>query len=213
MTRVPAVKNDLERKSDDFYSRLSPDEVRIVKSTVKGLEDFMRENCGTAYLIAGCGSVLRSDHSGLAKDIDLAVVGFKYSPAGTKHTFNDVISFTKSVQGYFARTLENLKTSGTEFSTFEIKGGSGPFSRVNEGINTTLDGVSLEVRTELEDFGWYNSKGLQIKPEHTRPIDVQFVFNRTPAEWIEEQASLTDSPESRAKHVGEPFYYAPLAYA
>src|SRR3989338_5223740 len=173
------IKSVLEMSSDDFYGRLSHDEVKIVRSTVKGLDEFMRANCRTPFLVAGCGSVLRSEHQGLAKDIDLAVVGFHYARIG-EHSFEDVISFTKSVQGYFGRTLENLKASGTEFSAFEIRGGSGPFSRVDEGITTILDGLGVEVRTNLEDFGWYNSKGLQIKPEHTRSIDVQFVFNRSP---------------------------------
>lgn len=206
------VRSSLEQDPKQFYDRLSPDEAKLVRSTVKGLEDYMRENCNGPFLIAGCGGILRSKHSGLAKDIDLAVVGFNYTLEGD-HTFAQVVAFTKAVQGYFGRLLQKLKESRTEFHAFEINGGSGPFARVDEGIETTLEGLSLEVRTDLEKFGWYNSKGFQLKPEHTRPVDIQFVFNRTPEQWRREQAQLADDPTSRTRHVGRPFYYAVLAYS
>lgn len=206
------VRDSLEQDPELFYSRLSPDEARLVRSTVKGLEDFMQEKCNGPFLVAGCGGILRAEHPSLARDIDLAVVGFNYTLEGS-HTFAHVVEFTRAVQGYFGMLLQKLKESGTEFSAFEIGGGSGPFARVNEGITTTLEGLALEVRTDLEKFGWYNSKGFQLKPEHTRPVDIQFVFNRTPEQWKRAQAQLTDDPTSRTKHVGRPFYYSVLAYS
>jgi hypothetical protein len=173
---------------DLFYSRINEVERKHVKWLVEHVSDYFarlgRPNLG----VAGVGSVLRDLVS--AKDIDIAVVGFSYCAPDT-HSFRHVELFTEEVANYFRNLASSLITprylGGGEITIPSKAGpfssGSGPFCGLNEGLEGVLEGGAVRMTSNVENFGLWNSKGLQVNFQGCRPIDLQFVFNRTLAEW------------------------------
>src|SRR3989344_2146452 len=170
-----------------FYDRLNPMEAGSVKELTGNLRDYMYSKLRKNFLIAGVGGILRLEDPKKANDIDLAVVGFRYSPIG-KHNFHDVVLFTQEVQEYFERFNIGLTMEQGIEGRITYLSGSGPLGKLDI-INDFEDGIGsiVSVKSELGEFGRYNSKGFQISLKDIKPIDVQFVFNRTPEEWKSEQ--------------------------
>ena len=203
--------NRLEQERDVFLERVSPKEAEILETTVGDLRDYMQSLNRGSFLIAGVGSVLRFEDPSRAKDIDLAVVGFKYAPI-QEHSLHDVSDFTDCVHRYFkgfSSRLGGKKVNLLEGSdSFSM--GSGVFD-LDEEIRISKEDLSLEIRTNLDSFGWYNSKGLQVNYlSEVRAIDIQFVFNQNPDEWRKEQERLRDSPTARALKKADAFFYSVL---
>jgi len=193
----------LEQTADVFYSRIAPIEREFVRATVDNIGGYLLQHGNVPFLIAGVGSILRNVNPALAKDIDLAVVGFSYAPQH-QHSFDDVIAFTHVVRSYFSHLAASLDESheigdgGSGMRPFSS--GSGPFEGCNEGIGGTVGGVDVRVVSELESFGPYDSKGLQVKYKDSRPIDIQFVFNKTVKGWIADQNRGYDREFSRERN-------------
>ena len=193
--------SELELTAGTFYGRITPAEADMVRATVDDVAGYLKRLERGPFLIAGVGSVLRFEDPELAKDIDLAVVGLKYTKDLGKsrtHTFDQVINFTECVEGYFKRLVAKLKEGREEYSLLQgsdttFSTGSGPFEGWNDGFAGRKDGSSVEVRSHLEEFGGYDSKGLQIKHQGSRPVDAQFSFNQTPEEWKRNQEGLRNS--------------------
>lgn len=208
----------LEQSPEIFYSRLNSGEEERVRKLVGDLADFMRPKVRGVYregfLIAGVGGVLRFLDPRFAKDIDLAVVGLKYTATPEKnrnHTFNDVVLFTETVHEYFERLNTNIITElGISGQTVNVGRGSGPFERLDRGYSFGDGKEIASLNSGLESFDWWGSKGLQIAFKDIRPIDIQFVFNQTPDEWIFNQAELEEKPTKAGRPIYPLFPYSIL---
>ena len=172
--------------------------------------------CDLPFLIAGVGGILRFDDPAKARDIDLVAVGLKYAPVG-RHNFDHVEEFTGIVNTYFDRLVTNLISQGVDVTSFiKLRSGSGPFKDHNKEFKGKLRMIDLgidlgvEVKSDLDSFGCYNSKGLQIVYEGLRPVDIQFSFNMTPGDWKQEQVRLTDIIGSKLEAKSREFPYAVL---
>ena len=198
----PQLASDtLEQNPEIFFNRMSPAEKELVQGIVPDIAEFMSSRCA-GFIIAGVGGILRYQNPSLAKDIDLAIVGLKYTHTPGRertHSFDQVIQFTKTIQEYFERFGIHLPTGG--FAPDESVGGraqfhrgSGPFGGLDGQLNLVSEeeGTKVTVVSQLESFSSYDSKGLQICYEGLRPIDLQFVFNKTPGEWKVDQLGLQD---------------------
>ncbi|MFC1685516.1 hypothetical protein ACFLZZ_00670 [Nanoarchaeota archaeon] len=180
----------LEQPKDVFYIRLTPPETAHVKSHIKEIKKYMASIDEKYYLIAGVGGVLRNQNHRKAKDIDLAVVGLKY--AWGNHNFQDVEKFTKHAKGYFDNYCSSLNNQfesqlhgGSDWKPIGL--GSGPMANLNTALEGEMAGRKVEVVSSLEDFGMWGSKGFQVNYEDSRPIDVQFLFNKSIEEWFIDQ--------------------------
>lgn len=207
--------SSIEQTPEVFYSRLSQLEQKLVRVTVDNLGKFLVQEGKTPFLIAGVGGVLRQAKPFDAKDIDLAITGLKY---GTAHSFGDVITFTRMIQSYFEQLemhIDDVKDmsddgSGPLYGPLHFSTGSGPFRGLNSGKKGTIAGVPVETISKLEGFSQYSTKGLQVCYENSRPIDIQFVFNKTIDEWRANQVSGS-YPEYDKKQVKNPnFFYSVL---
>lgn len=210
--------NTLEQDSAVFYGRLKEGEGDVVHATVDDIAAYMKSLQRGPFLVAGVGSVLRFENPEQARDIDLAVVGLKYTSFPARHCAHSsrhLIDFTQSVQWYFKGLKDRLLEGREEYRLLggsdRFSDGSGPFAYWDDGFGARKkNGGSVEVRTELESFGRYNSKGLKVqyKPG-LRGIDIQFVFNEDPEEWRFEQGRLEESPLGRPGKTDQ-FFYAVL---
>ncbi|MEX2017569.1 MAG: hypothetical protein WD876_03790 [Candidatus Pacearchaeota archaeon] len=208
-------KYPLEHKPEEFYSRLNFGEADRVREIVKSLKNYMSKKVGEDYLIAGVGGILRYPNPGMAQDIDLAVAGFKYTTTPAfqrKHNFNDVIKFTHEIKEYFdVLNSELSQVFGSKAKFSFDRGGSGPFANSDEKYNFNGEwGESATLESDLEDFGWWSSKGLRVCFEDSRPIDVQFAFNQTPLEWRLNQTKLEEDPFKSRRNILSSFPYAVL---
>lgn len=90
--------------------------------------------------------------------------------------------------------------------------GSGPFAGQNEKHKLTDRSQNSigELVSDVEEFGWYNSKGFNVNLEGIRPIDIQFVFNRGIEGWKHEQESLTEDPTKSNRNISPKFFYSVL---
>ena len=206
----------LEQKAETFLERLVPEEARQVTEIVNHLKSNMPQICGSPIAVAGVGSILRCQNPFAAADIDLAVSGMKYTaaPADTRsHTFEDVLVFTTHISDYLDSLRDHLaKSNGATVKQYAIRKGSGVFAdeRLDRDITLTRAAQEIaKVNTELASFGQYGSKGFQIAFEGIRPIDIQFVFNRTIEGWKESQAGLKDYLINRKAKMPI-FFYAML---
>jgi hypothetical protein len=217
----PAIaEDDLAQPPRIFYERLNPGEEERVKKLVDNLAEFMRPRMKEGpyrkgFLIAGVGGILRFLDPRIAQDVDLAVVGLKYTANLVRernHPFEDVKLFTETLHGYFERLNTNVIAElGVSGQTVEVRGGSGSFSRLDVEYDFAKGERSLaSLRSELESFDWWGSKGLQLAFKGLRPIDIQFVFNQTPEEWMANQATLQEIPTKRGRPVSPDFPYAVL---
>ena len=221
---VKITDQGIERSSEDFYSRLSPTEKQVVEKIAKGSAEYMKRQSPRDYLVAGVGGVLRRENPFQAEDIDLAVVGLKYTSGRhdhESHSWQDVVSFTKSISSFFEHLSARLSdVSGVGGKYGKSKYGpsprygesSGPFEGADVSISGKLEGVKAEIDTYLERFHEYDSKGLTLSLEGLRPIDIQFIFNKTVEEWIEDQGKGYKNAESQSERAGKSplFLYAPL---
>lgn len=203
----------LSLPAEEFYRRISDVEQKYVRATIGSINGYLLNQERLPFIIAGVGSILRLENPVYAKDIDLAVVGHTCDPNARikrHHTFNDVLDFTRLVQGYFLQLKESIpgahKIGDGGSGYFPFSHGSGPFRGCNEGIAGTVENIPIDVISELESFGRYNSKGLQLNYEHCRPIDVQFVFNRAIEEWFEQQESGSLNEQKQRGKVSELLY-------
>lgn len=206
----------LEQDKSVFYGRITNKEEERVSYISESLAEFMMKQRGDNFLIAGVGGILRNDNPFNAKDIDLAVIGLKYTNFihdSRGHTWNDVVRFTGTIEGYF--DLLNAKLAmeyGLEAKNVKpsFGAGSGPFAGMGRKYES-IDGLTnVDVESEVESFSWWGSKGLQVRFEDIRPIDIQFVFNQWPDEWKKNQEKLRESPLSVRRDVLERFPYAVL---
>ena len=208
--------NELRQPAEFFYSRLNYGEREKVKMVVGGLREYLAAVVEDDFLVAGVGGILRYEHPGLAQDIDLAAVGLKYTntPASARnHGFDNVIRFTETVNEYFERFSRKMviENGFVENQEFGFGRGSSPFSGLNKKfIVGPREKPLLELRSDLESFGWYNSKGLSISFPAIRPIDVQFVFNETTEEWEDCQRGLAERPGAEGRDTSNLFPYAIL---
>ena len=197
----------LEKSANDFYYRLTKAEKPLVEATVKDLAAFMGGR-KVPFLVAGVGSLLRLADAKQAKDIDLAIVGLKYTRT-LNHGFDDVIRFTKDIKHYFDEATKDC-VAVSDGSGYR---GSSPFAGLNEEAKGMWHGRRVEMVPELEEFGLYGSKGMRLCFDHSRPIDVQCVFNRTVEEWKVDQAvNRSQGFEHKPSRVA-PLFYAPLLSA
>ncbi len=204
--------NELEKSADFFYKQLTKRESEIVKLMVNDIQRYMKKLNRRPFLIAGVGGVLRFELPGFAKDIDLAVAGLDY-PGSSKvgHTFNDVEDFTGIVQKFFMEQVDVFKKSKYNLSQPTYSRGSGPFGGMNATIEGKLKGgSSIDLASNIESFGFYNSKGFQLKYNEARPVDIQFVFNEGPELWRLRQLTMQDRPRS-SEGKDEKFFYSVLA--
>ncbi len=191
------MANDtLELSPGRFYGALTDDEYRRVEQLRQHVHAYMVGLQPGHYLIAGVGGILRREDPSSARDIDLAVVGLKYGKIG-EHGWNAVEAFSRTVRDYFQRSLLNMLheegftgkdlTVGDGSDGDSFLEGSGPFGDWKYGFMGEKKGLYVRADVDLESFGRYNSKGLQVRFRGMRPIDIQFVFNRTPEEWRADQ--------------------------
>lgn len=209
-------ESQLELPAQAFYSRLNPRENAFVGSIVTNLANFMsqRLNPSQPFSIAGVGSLLRYSDQSRANDIDLAVSGLKYteSPANHRnHNFGHVVHFTNFTVEYFAQLRAHLLSQGIDSRKIYDYSGTGPFEGLDSEFNLSKgDYSSGRMLTALESFGWFGSKGLQLKLEGMRGIDIQFAFNQTPEEWKINQVNLRENPEKSGRVISNSFPYAML---
>lgn len=192
----------LEQSPEIFYDRINVNEADMVREIVEYSKRYMSnqhlaKRLPSGFLIAGVGSILRCENPALASDIDLAMVGLKYtssSGSSKAHSFDDVVEFTKTILGYVEGLTAHFERSrGVEPQSFRIQGGSGPFSLIEHKTNLMLNNEEIgSIRTDLEEFGNYNSKGMQLIFPGMRPVDIQFAFNKTVEEWVCDQSRLED---------------------
>ena len=151
--------NDLERTPEEFYSRLNGSEAeRRVKEIVGTLKEYMAQETPSDYLIAGVGGILRFDSPTRAQDIDLAVVGLKYTTSLASrldHSFENVIDFTNTIVRYFSLlNFSLLGKFGKKRGGMLSRGGSGPFGDINERyIFGEEKSPSATTASDLESFG------------------------------------------------------------
>ena len=191
--------NAFEQRTDIFYDRLQLGESDEVRKLVEDVAQYMRPKVSEGLLIAGVGGILRKEDPRAAKDIDLAIVGLNYP---SDHSFDDVVEFTRIIHDYFELLGTRLGAEYGDHSFVTFKGGSGPLARL-EGCHSFGRGVEGSVESHIESFGDWNSKGLQIQLPYIRPIDMQFVFKRSPRSWRIDQAT--------SEHSGGPLYYSVLS--
>ncbi len=206
----PAINpSSLEQPANLFYGRLRVEEQDKVREIVEGLVEHMDSTTNDDYLIAGVGGILRRPEPHTTRDIDLAVVGYKFAPL-EGHNFGHVSEFTGMVNSYFERLSNSLSFGGLETSEVSLGKGSGPLSLLGLNRRKVFRMHGEEVATaeaRLESFGQYCSKGMQVRFNGLRPIDVQFSFNMTPTEWREYQASLENSGRGEGQ-----FFYSVLSH-
>lgn len=214
----PPVKEDsLEQPQELFYSRLNKGEPERVKETLETLKEYMTEKVENSFLIAGVGGILRFLDPRLAQDIDLAVVGLKYTiepHSYGSHSFQDVIEFTDKIQDYFEglnrKLISELGLDNREIS-FD-RDGSGPFAHFDRKYSIgAAKKPSTTLESDLESFGWWDSKGLRVCFDGIRPIDVQFIFNQSPEEWRTNQETLEEIPTETRRDISKRFPYAILS--
>ncbi|MBU0761038.1 MAG: hypothetical protein KJ600_03140 [Nanoarchaeota archaeon] len=212
----------LEQPADVFYERLNNNEGVAVREIVGDVSRFMETERHVPYLIAGVGGILRFLEPEVAKDIDLAVVGLR---PRCKPDEKDFVAFTRTVKEFFDRFAAGLTLSYREFicgmgSGSLVGSGSGPFWLLDEEFRGGTETERIEGRTHLERFGFYKSKGWQVKFNGARPIDIQFSAIPDCKEWSLNQYSLRDpTGDPRAANAGtlfevpkdERFYYSVLA--
>lgn len=198
----------LEQKAETFYNRLNKEESNMVQGVVKHIKACMpsymesrdyipKREEANKFLIAGVGGILRYPNPELAQDIDLAVVGLKYTNRlhdYISHSFEDVVEFTETITNYIEKLISDL---GLESKGIEFDYGSGPFRGFDDEYELSDDkGNISSIKSKLESFSLWGSKGLQVCFPNMRPIDIQFIFNQTPDEWKSNQKQL---PESRGQ--------------
>lgn len=210
--------NSLEVRSEVFYQRLRDGEERLVRDIVINAAIYMSRICRGPILIAGVGGILRFEDPNQAQDIDLTVVGLNYTSSrhpvtsvehrNSGHTFDDVIAFTRTVNDYFKQLADTL---GDGHPRMLGDGGSGPFARWDDSYEVKVGDDLAQVVSELESFGWFGSKGMQVIELGVRPVDIQFSFDNTPGQWRESQTMRVDAPgKDRRKGVRSDFPYAVL---
>lgn len=215
---LPVDQSKLEQAADTFYSRMNQAESAIVRTAVNGLAAYMESLERGPFLIAGVGGILRYREPSMAEDLDLAVVGLKYTTSPNyDHSFAHVEQFTGAVNTYFMNLISQLQEARVNHN---VTHGSGPFKGMNLSFEGKRGDLPIEVRSKVESFGWYNSKGLQVRcgdsesrPElkKLRPLDIQFVFNETPDEWRQAQQSLVEIHGGYNDRKNHQFFYAVLA--
>ncbi|MDP3987337.1 MAG: hypothetical protein Q8P81_03890 [Nanoarchaeota archaeon] len=230
---------ELERTAAEFYSRLRTPEEGRVRMIVENLKTYLELQTGRDSLVAGVGGILRFSNPDLAGDIDLAAVGLRYTlpqkqtPISTessetftqsfsdnvrkkilnRHSWEHVERFTDTVQDYFDSLQRRLRmefVQSQELLGFDRRG-SGPYAQSDrKRVFGYIEDPSATLETDTERFGWYNSKGLRVCFKNTRPIDIQFVFNKTPEGWREDQGELKECPTKSGRDISPDFPYAVL---
>jgi hypothetical protein len=215
---IPSIdESRIEQHHDIFYERLIPAEAERVRELVT----HVRENSAALYTgplaVAGVGGVLRRTNPFQATDIDLAIVGMKYTsgPADLRqHSWQDVMEFTTKINDYFNSLGQELaRRNGSQRDSYSFKRGSGPLAdaRINQQVTFHRANEKIGTATsDLESFGPYSSKGFQIAFEGIRPIDMQFVFNMTVEGWMEKQKKLEGAQDKEGRPISPIFYYARL---
>lgn len=165
----------LELSADTFYRRLSPSEESRVKNIVEFTDGFLRPN-EDPYIIAGVGGILRNENSAGAKDIDIAVVGETYTAPGAQHEFIHVETFTRRIRQYFDELAQALGSRDVQYGR---KHSSSPFQLWEAEC---ADGAA-SMRTDIGSFSRWDAKGMTVEFSDSRPIDVQWVFNKNLAAW------------------------------
>ena len=210
MAYIPVDEGILEQKPEVFYGRLRTEEVDPVRNIVEGLGEHMKSTAQGHFLVAGVGGILRRKNPWEAIDIDLAVVGYKFAPL-ERHNFRHVTEFTSRASDYFEGLCNQLSLDGLESDQVVFSRGSGPLALLElnrQRIFRKGKDEVLTAKSEIERFGQYDSKGIQITHKGMRPIDVQFVFNKNTEEWSTDQAIFGLRSMSGSK---EPFFYSVLA--
>ena len=179
--KVPVAA--LEQTAETFYAKLSAAEVAVVRGTLDDLGGYMNHLGQKEFLIAGVGGILRHQHPDFARDIDVAVVGLTYPDLSG---FEKVKAFTENVYGYFIHVIDEWRKAGREAKLgrgSNFSPGSGPFSHLDTEAVLIGGESPIEMATRFDDFGRYNSKGLQVRHDGSRPVDIQFVYDRAPQDW------------------------------
>ena len=65
--------------------------------------------------------------------------------------------------------------------------GSGPFANLDRIVEGKSGDFDVEIKSDIESFSPWSSKGFQVKYDNNRPIDIQFVFNQTIYQWAHSQ--------------------------
>jgi hypothetical protein len=211
--QIPQVDlSTLAQKAETFYDRLKPAEEAMIRKVVQHIQHTLPDIFFRESIVAGVGGILRYNDPFQAKDIDLAVIGPAYTSGSQEHTFDHVIDFTSKLVTYFDLLTEHLRNAhGAIERSVSLRKGSGPMFHIDREMHLSRNGQHVaSLESEFASFGWYNSKGLQIALEGIRPIDIQFVFNRSFDNWKEEQEHLTERPGSTQISKLPLFFYAVL---
>ena len=214
MGYIPVDESKLEQTTETFFGRMSDAEAERVKQFVEHIEGFMSKEINDPFLIAGVGGTLRYLDPMNAKDIDLAVVGFNYTPSPARergHSVDHVTFFTDTITNYFKSLVKYLKGQGYEGEAYRLRAGSGPWGLSRFAYSGKKDESKFEVVADIDSFGQWNSKSLQVELPGGRPIDILFVFNEAPKDWLVEQGELKDLWPSKQATKSEQFPYAVLA--
>jgi len=209
----PAVDaSQLVQTVDTFYARLHEPERAIVRDAVRSVSDYLIDRHIVPYTIAGVGSILRKFDPADASDIDLAVVG--YNP-GREHGFGDITHFN-FVRDYCVTLFRGTPGPHLLGRGSDTYRGSGPFPYADESFPYQRDGIDVTVEANIAEWETYGTKGFQIAfSKGCRPIDFQFVFNKSINEWKADQEKGYGRGEfhERDKYTGTrpPYLYAVLA--
>lgn len=202
------IEPPLERFVDTFYNNLTPREKRVTKIVVRRIARYMDEIGLEEYLIAGVGGILRRHNAKSAKDIDLAVVGLKYSSSNNLGSFvDDVTTFFEYLKDKPILSKRRQKIGGSGSGWVSGSGGRFKNSPKTKVTTTKLDSHLKELDITL---GPYNSLGFQVTYTGCRPIDIQFVFNQNPKEWMAEQNRLKVPDKNQSLLKSDRFFYATL---
>jgi hypothetical protein len=204
---VTKIIDSLEQPAAVFYDRMSPNERRAIDAIIDDLKAYM-EVRGQPYIIAGVGGLLRRENHFRAKDIDLAVAGMKYCHG--KHDFSHVTEFTSDINRFFELlSMRDIDGNAPQ----EFTDGTGPLAQAGRIMLANLGGATADITARLGQFdnlhyGRLGSKGLRVQYPDMRPLDIQFIFNATPEEWISNQHMMREPFE--AQHKLDSFPYAIL---
>ena len=115
----------------------------------------------------------------------------KYAPE-RKHTHQHVTEFSNFVYKFFDKLT--FQADGSKAKVRSLSWGSG-FPNCYDLIAKvqTRDGLlDMILPIDAVALGPYESMGLQLHYEHSRPIDMLFSFNTTPREWMMRQARMRE---------------------
>ena len=201
-------KNKLEQSADIFYRRISGREGKRVRWLVNDLQQFLQEQNCKSFLIAGVGGVLRRSDEDPINDIDLAVVGLKYTTEQEPKT-KDFEGFMKTLKEYHSKIIYRMKHD-EEVRDIERIGSGSIWVSGSGGRATATDLALSEISTsQIKSSNLDSSiisKGFLIQYSGGAPIDIQFVFNKTPNEWKTDQKVIGEIQEPQGGKSREYFY-------